>query len=666
MVRDLARRLTIAGLALFASLLCAEGALAQNIPPPYSSVDANGADLSTGALILSETPISVGGDGGGLGREFFQAGAGRDQVSATLNMSAPDLDHANYTYVVSFGSTSAVFTRANLLASTPFVAADNSGSSTLQIDGNGKYVFYGADGAYALFSPSLASSTPVYANTAQAEQVVKPNGEIITYTYTAITCGSQTCYRLQAATSNLGYMIKYQYVADGANSGNSTLYSVKAINLAYDYCDPAASSCATANTWMSTTLAGTTSGTGTYTATDALQHSTQYTLNQGFLTKIVRPGGLTYTYDYDTQSRIHWISAPGVTAGTLRVWTYDYDDTGPTAKIVVTDPDSRHSTATFNKFGGFLISISDSEGQGVQYDRDPITGRVNKVTNSPLGDSIEYHYDARGNIDTITHKARPGSGLADAVTHLYYPASCTSSNLRICNKPSYVVDPRGKRTDYVYSPDHGGVIRVTGPADNTSTPARPQTRYTYSPLYAWYKNSAGTLAQAASIVWRLTSTSVCVTGNGVDPVDPTPLSTNCGGAANEIKTTYAYGTPGAPNNLQVTAVTVGDGAGGSATTTAYAYDPYGNVASVDGPNPGSQDTAYFRYNAGRQLTDAIGVDPDGQNTGRPASAIHYTYLDDGRPNTIESGTAASATAAVVVAQVRKADYDLGGRLAKER
>ncbi|HTM40966.1 MAG TPA: hypothetical protein VL177_08645, partial [Terriglobales bacterium] len=73
-----------------------------------------------------------------------------------------------------------------------------------------------------------------------------------------------------------------------------------------------------------------------------------------------------------------------------------------------------------------------------------------------------YDYDSRGNLIKITRQ----EGLADeTVRQAGYPASCSSSTRKTCNKPLWVKDARGHQTDYPYHAASGQVDTVTGPAD---------------------------------------------------------------------------------------------------------------------------------------------------------------------------------------------------------
>lgn len=625
-------------------LLGARGALAQTPPPAFSAIDANGVDLSSGRLVLSEVPISIGPSNGGLSREFFDAGT-RDPLSGTIvKTQAGETD----VYTVSLGGRSYVF---NYTDGT-FASGAGANGALLGVlpGGTGALFFVMRDGTRAEFSAPATVAAPIASDYGQVLTIRKPSGEMLTYTYVA--CGAG-CNRLQAVTSNLGYMMKYQYVASNGAVGSSTLYSVKAINLAYEYCDPTANGCTTSNTWMSVTLTGQTSGAGSYTVTDSLSRQTTYELTNSKITKITRPGGLIYTISYDAAGRVYTVTAPG-----SRTWTYTYETLNAYGglKTTVKDPLDHLRYASVAASGEPLSLVSDQMGQQIGYSNDPATGRRSQVVNSPLGDITDFEYDLRGNLKSAVHYPRPSSGLATTTSLANFPSNCSGTYVNVgCNQPITTTDERGSTTDYVYDPDHGGVIRITGPLNEQGV--RPQTRFTYQQLYASVRNSSNALVDAATPVYRLVSTSTCVTGAGVSATNPAPLTTTCGGAANEIKTTYVYGAAGDTKNRQLTSVTVSYGDGSSAVTTSFDYNRFGDLISTDGPNPGNQDKSYARYDNARRLTDVIEADPDGENAGRPANASHFEYHDDDRLKETWTGTAASGASAVVASEIGAIEYD---------
>jgi YD repeat-containing protein len=199
------------------------------------------------------------------------------------------------------------------------------------------------------------------------------------------------------------------------------------------------------------------------------------------------------------------------------------------------------------------------------------SGVVRRII-EPEGDAVEYLRDSRGNIVQSNRQAKPGSGLADIVATAGYPATC--ANPRTCNQPDWSRDAKGSQTDYVYAPEHGGVLSETGPA--AANGVRPQTRYSYQQRRAWVKNASGGYSPASSQVWLLTGKSVCASGAA--------LGQGCAVAGDEVITVYDYGPDSGPSNLLLRGEAVT--AGGVTLRTCYAHDGQGNRISVTSPRAG--------------------------------------------------------------------------------
>ena len=272
-----------------------------------------------------------------------------------------------------------------------------------------------------------------------------------------------------------------------------------------------------------------------------------------------------------------------------------------------------------------VLSITDELSRVTSFQYDSF-GRLTRIT-QPEGNTVQYTYDARGNVTETRNVAKAGSGLADIVGTASFDATC--ANMKTCNQPNSATDPLGHTTDYTYDGTHGGVLTVTRPAPATGA-VRPQVRYGYTALSAYYKNSSGTIVAAPSPVYKLTSISACQTG------------ASCAGTADEVKSTLTYGSSGVANNLYVTSSASGAGDGSLSATQSATYDNVGNLLTVDGPLPGTADTSGFQYDADRQLTVAIGPDPDGAGA-LNRRARRFTYDGNGNVTRVETGTATSLT-----------------------
>ncbi len=197
-------------------------------------------------------------------------------------------------------------------------------------------------------------------------------------------------------------------------------------------------------------------------------------------------------------------------------------------------------------------------------------GRLTSQT-SPEGQRQELFYDDRSNVIESRLLPKPGSSDRVLTSKAQYPDDCTPTTRKICNKPTQTTDAKGNVTTYTYAPEHGGILSVKGPAVNG---VRPETRYTYTQRYAWYKNTRGSFVRSANAIWLLTSERTCTNSN--------MTATGCaGGAAQSVVTTYDYGPSSGPNNLLLrgTAVT----SGGKTLRTCYGYDAYGRRISETQP-----------------------------------------------------------------------------------
>jgi YD repeat-containing protein len=133
----------------------------------------------------------------------------------------------------------------------------------------------------------------------------------------------------------------------------------------------------------------------------------------------------------------------------------------------------------------------------------------------------------------------------------------------------------GNETDYVYDPQHGGVLSITSPADANGI--RPQSRFAYVQRYAWFLNASGQMVRSTDPVWKLASQSVCRSGAAA-------AGGGCAIPGDETLTTYDYGPDSGPNNLWLRGEVVT--AGGVSRRTCYTYDRRGNRISATSPRAG--------------------------------------------------------------------------------
>jgi RHS repeat-associated protein len=617
-----------ASTALTATMFAASPASAQlSSPTSRPAPDPNGVDVITGQPNAPLETVSIGqpGESGLTYLTGFVDGADQD----TFVLELTGLPTAS-SRIVNIQGRTIEFTKD---ASGVFQPNDANGATLVQTGND--YTYTARDGTVIQFA-SADGDPSGFGVSARGTTVTKPNGERLSYSYRVQQpscpqgqiCTDQGAVRVQSVTSNLGYQLKAYYAANTYNPDSAAdwtrLTQVVAINNAVDFCTPAGDTCPTfTQAWPKLTLNETVAGaTVTDTLTDNLSNTVTVTSSTGSLA-IRSPGDPAndVSYTFDANNRVATLTRGGGT------WSYTYSDSGSQRTTTVTQPlgGTRIYVSDLNL--NRVLSITDELGRTttMQYDS---SGRLTRKT-QPEGNYTQLTYDARGNVTTTTNVAKPGSGLANIVASAAFPASC--SNAKTCNEPTSTTDANGNTTDYTYDANHGGVLTATRPAPSAGA-VRPQVRYGYTALSAYYKNSTGTIVAAPSSVYRLTSVSACQT------------NASCAGTADEVKSTIAYGSAGVANNLLPTSGSKGNGSGTLTATVVSTYDNVGNVLTIDGPLPGSADTSGFQYDADRRLTVSISPDPDGSGP-LPMRAERFTYDANGNVTRIEEGTATSLTGA---------------------
>jgi len=625
--------------ALSLSTMLASGlavpALAQSadaVPPPAvrPAIDDNGVDIIDGKFNAGQVDVSIGpATNGGLsyGSVNFSSGWTNTIRSAIYS--------DGYNFIVTLDGQSNRFT----LSSGVYTTTEGDGATLVQTGGT--FTYTSRDGMQAQFLLNSAYYPFYDASYARPTTLTYPDGTRLQYHYKIVQycpggldegqcyVGYKYAQRLQSVTNNRGYQLKLIYSTATLNDLNpAQIYekwsqptSVKAINNAVEYCDPTADNCTLTGSWPTATYSRTLTGGGNpeLTVTDSAGRATRYTSDGSFrLAGIKRAGASadTVTLTYNSDNRVSAIARDGISYG------YSYADSGSTRTTTVTDPASGQRIYTSDKTLYRVLSYRDETSRTTSYTYDS-AGRLTRVT-LPEGNYTNYAYDARGNITEVRQVAKSGSGLSDVVTTASYPSSCPSAIT--CNKPASATDPRGNTTDYTYDSTHGGVLTATQPAPSGSG-TRPQVRYSYTSLQAYYKNSGGSIVASGYPVYLATGVSACQT------------SASCGGGSDEVKTTVGYGpqTAGTANNLNLVSVSTGSGDGALTATAAATYDDIGNRLTVDGPLSGSADTTRMRYDAIRRVVGVVGPDPDGAGSLKHRAA-RYTYNADNQVTVAETGT----------------------------
>lgn len=651
---------TLAGAVAICTLLTAGAVSAQTEvepPQPYELSDERFVDLASLTLNVSTSTITIGQPGqGGLSYSATYVGGSvdtwRHSTYGGLYRRVTNVQNQPYQwYEVSVPGASAYF-RDDGLGTLEIVPG--SGSGTFVASG-ANFIYTARDGTIYTFDSSVNSYPPYRSNKGLLKTIQRPDGEVITYTYAG---GSP--YRIQAISNNLGYQLHFDYSSSG-----QTPSKVTAFNMGVDACAPMAATCTFSRNWPSLSFS---SSGYTRSVTDSLGRTLRVINDtSGLVVGVARPStssgqNITYTWSGSAPGG-RYVTSASDGAGT---WTYSKvppynpsDDyyTGPST---VTNPLSHATKYDFEWYDPFgsgaiqsnrvnqLAKITNALSQQTVVVQDAVG--IQHVIH-PEGDRTTYFYD-NGNITGITRIAKPGSGLADTTLTATY-GDC-STPIR-CGRPTTITDPRGNTTDLTYNA-FGQVLTATLPAP-TSGAVRPQTRYAYQPLYAWYKDAVGTLVPAPTPVSRLTGTSACTT-----------LS-SCSGTADEVvtETSYQAGGSSAYSNLLPFASSSGAGNASLTATISTTFDPNGDPLYVDGPLPGAGDTSRTIYDAMRQTVGTIG--PHDSLASGLYRATRTIYNADGQPTTIESGTTTGQTdghwAAFTPLQTATTGYNAQGREALE-
>ncbi|MCT2399615.1 RHS repeat domain-containing protein [Novosphingobium mangrovi (ex Huang et al. 2023)] len=610
-------------------------------PPQRWVVDERGVNLATGQANVLNVPISIGTNGQGM------AFGGMLGIRRELQYSIEQISSTELAAVV--GGTRIKFT----LSGSTWVNAQGGGE-TLVATGNiwsgGSYTLTMRDGTVAFFDQSPIAGVAVdeikYFSlnaVALAKYIIKPGGEKISFYYKNMMSGSlageRSNIRLISAVSSNGFMAKLEYAGATLSDGYSNFFlltKATLINLSVDYCDPAADSCTSlTQQWPSVTYATSSDGSQKQ-QTDLLGRTITYTTVGTQQVKIRRASSSTdneiISYAYSSgANRVSSITVDGST------WQYAWSSADPVMTVTVTNPDTTQHVVTVDTNQNQVLTYRDELNATTTYQYDSngrltyAVGPGGTITSGvPTAGYTKYTYDARGNVKETRKVSKTPGTPADIVTTASYPSTC--ANLKTCNQPTWTRDALGHQTDYTYNATHGGLLTVTAPADASGV--RPQTRYSYTAMQAYYKNSSGSIVASGINQYQLTATSTCLSATSANPA-------SCVGSANESKRTVSYGpqTAGTANNLFPVSSTASAGNGSVTTTVSSVYDNVGNVVSVDGPLSGTGDTTVYRYDAARELVGVVSPDPDGTGSRIPL-AQRTTYNVDGQVTMVETGTVA--------------------------
>lgn len=657
-------------------------------PPVKQNSDINNVDVTTGTILLNLDGVSIGGDGGLSYSKFisqsskkFQTYIGDNQTFSIVLVSS-DIQDGLVTVVL--GDRSEDFSMYNnryFSGKIPgtLLVRESNGSTWSDTDG---YTYTSRDGTIIHFTKEpLNGNYQAYYNggrtLAVADKVTKPNGDVVKYYYqgaaAAYNIGAYTSQeyllRLKSVNSSSGYQLKFQHASQATPQQGELLTQeqtsdwisvskVTAINNSFDKCSPYDDCDNLSQEYPSVEYISKNSDPSSdykfYVDTiDPVGNKKRYKFDDRGRPVSVKNNDSSVNnieISYDSDGLVSGVRNRGVqysysfskTVVQTHPWGNDYSFvgvlSGPDGLIRRTNADSQYNN---------IYSSEDKFGNREEYSYNRQGGIIN--IKYPEGNYETYDYDDRGNIIRKTLVAKPGSGLSNITLSAGYDTTCV--NPVKCNKPNWTKDALGNETDYTYDATTGLVTSVTVPAAATSG-TRPQTRYTYSPKQAYFKDGTGSIVASGQNTYVLTEVSICRTSagaplSGAAGQGPFSLSggASCAGTADELRTTIDYGSQaaGTRNNLLPVSQTVAAGDGSKSMTTSQTYDVVGNVITKVGPLGASQTSVNY-YDANRQLIGTVSPDPDG-SAARTPSAVKYAYNAEGVLTLTRVGTVVDQSAA---------------------
>jgi hypothetical protein len=619
------------GLIVLASVSFVSGAAAQTGSPPPSGLptsvevrapDENGVDMYGASVKFSNQDVSIGGM-----THVVTSLSPPDHMASPLAFNRPTGFMDNY---------QAVFVTQGQCSTGPcpiFTIGTGASSEQFTLNLSNGGFMTGTMGGMVISDPSSSDpncataatytcrdwlyvekdgTTISLPNHSTVSKIVHPDGliERVVHATTMRNLGTNTYsnnppaavpyqmgYPVLSVNRSDGMQLKYQYGA------NWDLQGVVAVNNSYEYCDPGVVACAFSQVWPSSGYIWGSSSAGTdtvLTVNDSGGRATRYTLDNFGRVRSVKPATSAsdlYFFDYclrrfqydpyalgprDPHSCFYyWMSANSSTSIVYvedrvlsvtrdgQIWNYGYpvetstisvNQTPTMLPLIASRPDGQLTTANQTTFTNYLVNFS-APGVYATFEQN-LANRVSSAYSWGKGGvNYSYTYDGRGNV------------LSDGFVSAGYDAVC--QNPKTCNKPNWIKDAKGNETDYVYDPQHGGVLSITSPADANGI--RPQTRFAYVQRYAWFLNASGQMVRSTDPVWKLASQSICKSGAAA-------AGGGCAIPGDETLTAYDYGPDSGPNNLWLRGVVVT--AGGVSPRTCYTYDKWGNRISATSPRAG--------------------------------------------------------------------------------
>jgi len=555
--------------------------LADIIPPKTYVTTPGGLNVADGSFVYSNTDLSIGT----LSLERYHITGTRLPATSLIGKH---MGHNFDIYVATnpkSGTSARPIVHIGSSASGVYAQTYSSGfigpnnvdayAGILTLSGS-NYVYTDKDGNIYTFSSAIPRAG-VSGASQRVTQINFADGRVQTFSYNASN-------QLKLVSDSSGYAIVFDYAATGGVS------AACGFDTSQTYVT-SASTCTGASLKVSYGY----DGSGFLTSfQDVVGQTTLYTESTGGLGCVQPPGYATCKLSmlYSGAQVYQQTMADG---SVWRVASSDpaiVDDPDAVSgdgavEGQITDPDNKITSFAFTKSSPY--NMTDANGYSTDYrfwgaNQFDNTGQPihdgTLLTEVDLPEGGQYLAEYGGPFNAISKETwvpKPGSGLPNRVRTLTYSTTGCSSpaTYQNCAKPRAVTDYNANETDYTYY-DFGGVQTEWSPAPMAGA-ARPLKIYTYSQLYAWVKNASGTLVQAATPVWKLTSEVQCQSAPGAS-------SPVCDASSTQITTTYQYGAAGTADTLLLRGKVVD--AGGLNLRTCYGYDAQGNEIWETKPRAG--------------------------------------------------------------------------------
>lgn len=481
------------------------------------------------------------------------------------------------------------------------------------VDNGSALVFTAKNGDQIFFSSTYADGSGIGCGGAcrVATHAVTASGAMIIFTYDKISTGTWSQSRLTSVVNSRGYGLQIGYLNPSLTSGDATQrFLMASVTSFRTGCVSGVVDC-NSGTFASVSYGWTLVGTNSLG--NPLYRMTSFT----------NAGGRVLNYSYTSSSLGYRLSsaayadapsivlfqnsyvvpAAGTSAASNPELYYEGKISQQTDAVgnvtgysggvdtrrpryhpttTLTQAESSQIVYSFNANGlnGTLSLPSSAQlplGKTFTYTYNTY-GQLLSETN-PEGDRTTYTLDNRGNITQTSKTPKSGATETPLVTSASFP-SCTSTNFRICNLPTYTIDARGARTDYSYDTNNGQLLVRLSPADASN--ARAVTIYYYRSFYpapGVTAPSGYTLSSASELTSKYDCLGSAVTGNTID------FNYVCS-AGQRSRTDYVYtpSTSTGRTNYELEA-TVRD-ADSSALRTCYKYDKIGNRIAQTEPRAG--------------------------------------------------------------------------------